>query len=125
MNHHALEILDMKIFNDFADLMEDDLAMILTRHRDASEKYLGAIHEGIASQNFKAVAQAAHPFKSSSQQIGALKVADIAKSMEHLAKADVPDVTKLQLLSNELEVAHRATSKALSVYLEGAQARLG
>jgi HPt (histidine-containing phosphotransfer) domain-containing protein len=125
MYHATSALLDSKLFHDFAELMGDDLAMILGRHIEVSQGYLASIREGVATQNAKLVAQAAHPLKSSSYQIGATRVGDIAKSLEHLAKSDTPDMAQIAALAQEMELAQHATCEALAPHLAVKQARQG
>ncbi|MEK6746081.1 MAG: response regulator [Pseudomonadota bacterium] len=110
--------LDERIFSDFAELMGENLSLILTSHLDVAEGYVKAIQKELSAGDFKAMASAAHPLKSSSQQIGAMKVAEIAKEVEHLAGMEAPDVTRLKTLAEQALQAQEETKLTLAPYLK-------
>lgn len=111
-------VLDPDTFHHFAELMQDGLSDLLARHLDIADDYVKTIQSGITSGNFKSVVQAAHPLKSSSQQIGALKTAHIAKEIEHAAGAASPSKSTLKSLAVQLEQAQSETAHALAAYIK-------
>jgi CheY-like chemotaxis protein len=116
----AGDILDMEIVNDFATLMGNALSNVITRHIELAEKYIKEIRKGLDTKNYGAISDAAHPLKSSSYQIGTIKVADIAKDIEHLANLSEPDFSELESLVEQIEKAQIETDKALEQYIKSA-----
>lgn len=83
-----LEIVDMAVFNDFLELIGKNSEMILKKHCEIAQKYIIGIGKELSKNSYKAVADFAHPLKSSSQQIGAMKVAGIAADIEKICRED-------------------------------------
>lgn len=117
--------LDMMAFNAFADLMEDSLSEVLVRHLKVAQNYMQSIHAALDAGDMKAASKAAHPLKSSSQQIGAMKVAALAKEIEYEAGAGSANVAQLKGLVGELEQAQAEAKQALTPYLQGGEGASG
>ena len=107
------EILNTALFNDFAELMGAGLSGILTRHLEVSETYVATVRESFAAGNYKAMAAAAHPLKSSSLQIGATQVAECAAEIERLVNHATPDIARLLTLVEQLAPTQAETAEAL------------
>ena len=73
-------VMDERMFNAFLDMVEDSAAVMLRKHCDTAKKYLEAIHLALRNEDCNAMADAAHPLKSSSRQIGAHHVAELAQA---------------------------------------------
>lgn len=115
----SADALDMEVFNAFAELMGENLSMILVRHLETVAEYLKTIHGSLDNGDFKAMSYAAHPLKSSSQQIGAMKVAGIAAEIEHRANAAAPDIAQLRALAEKAETMQADLSVRLQPHIIG------
>jgi|GEM_PF-5710199 CheY-like chemotaxis protein len=109
--------LDRDVFKIFSKLMGENLVSILMQYFEASSHYRQTIRSSFNTLDFKAIHDAAHPLKSCSRQIGALKVADIAAQIEKLSKDPAPNPKALKPLVDQLE-------KALQDVTETIQARM-
>lgn len=79
-------ILNPQALSEIKELMGPAFPALATRYVEMSQDYLSTIEQGIASGDVKSVVDAAHPFKSSSRQLAADKVADLAAIIEHEGK---------------------------------------
>lgn len=110
-------VLDDTLFAIFTDLMGNDLAGVMTKHLQVADGYVKAIHEALASSSFVAMSEAAHPLKSSSQQIGLMRVAEIAKEIEDLSKKPSPDKNRLKTLAAQVKAAQDEAKKRIAFKL--------
>ena len=116
-NNHSSEIIDATIFNIFAELMGDGISPILEQYFNTANGYVQNINDALAAGDWKAMALAAHPLKSSSQQIGAEKLANIAKDIETLANSTPPDITRLTVFAKQAEKILAETRLALAKHI--------
>lgn len=88
------------------------LARVARKFLDSAAGLSGQIRSGIEAGDPAAVGAAAHTLKSSSAQVGALKVSEVAKKLEELGRSGtldgVPDL--MVRLADELEAANGALS---------------
>lgn len=109
-------ILDMAAIAEAKATMKAKFPTMVQYFLEDSESYIAAIKEGIAAASAEKIVSPAHTLKSSSRQMGALRVSEIAKSMEALAreqsaagKNDMPPFSGLLL---KLEAAFAETRTA-------------
>lgn len=112
-NEAALPVLDAEIFADFAALMGESLAAILSRHQSTTTQEIAALQTAVTTADMAAVARIAHPLKSSCQQMGLLQLAEIARMLEAMALAPTPDPTWLQPLAARLPQCWEEAQAAL------------
>ena len=103
--------IDYETLARFKELLGDRAASILAQHAEVSRSYVTAISNGFAVGDWKAVEQAAHPLKSSSQQVGALAMAKLAALIEQHAGAETPDAQRLKKYILQLQVAQPRLEK--------------
>ena len=77
--------IDIETWNGIKALAKDRFPVFLAQYFSDAERYLQQIAEAIESKDFKTLESSAHPLKSSSGQIGAHKLADTARTIEHTA----------------------------------------
>lgn len=114
MSSNESVILNTEIFEAFSELMGDSLSGILELHAETSESYIKIMHMALESSDFHALSEAAHPLKSSSQQIGAIRIAELAREIELISKTLSPDVQCLKKLIALIESAQKKTALALA-----------
>ncbi len=89
--HHDDDIL---ILTRLEEAYDDDRAAIANLLGLACEtelRYITALREGIAQNDLRAVARAAHSIKGSASNIGAARVSRVAAEIEERAKRDTWD----------------------------------
>jgi len=111
-------ILDDILFREFCHLMEAQLQPVLARHETVAQEYINTIRTALSQRDTQRLRQAAHPLKSSHQQIGALRVSSLAAEMEAIAGSDEADWQRLSELLPELELAHQETLAAIRPHLQ-------
>ncbi|WP_321393541.1 Hpt domain-containing protein [Emcibacter sp.] len=62
--------------------LEDQFGMVLEKYMADGRGYIVQLREALQQNDLKAMADIAHPFKSTSKQIGADAVASIAEEIE-------------------------------------------
>ncbi len=114
-----LPLLDQNIFTEAKDLLQDKFPAILGYFIEDSTDYAAAIRSALALNDLHAMILPAHSIKSSARQIGALRLSEIARTLELGAKEaphqqPAPDFTAS---IGELEQALQETSDILREWL--------
>lgn len=108
--------IDQDVFNDLQEVMGGDLAALVQSYLRDAPKHLRALQEAAARGDVAAMVAPAHTLKSSSANLGALKLAEIARLIEHGARRG--ELKAPQSLVGEL-------SRELSRAAAELEARLG
>ena len=82
-------VLDPDIIEEAKAMMKAKFPTMVQYYLEDAETYLTSIREGIAENSVEKVVAPAHTIKSSSKQMGATLLAEVAKEMEHLARDQV------------------------------------
>lgn len=110
-------ILDMIAFNEAKATMKAKFPTMVQYFIEDTETYIGAIREGIAVGIAEKIVSPAHTLKSSSRQMGAIHMSEIAKEMEALAReqsgAGESQMPPFSALLARLEAAFAETRDAL------------
>lgn len=113
----STDILDKARFHALSELMEDGMKEIGLRYLETANEYLSSIETAFTTRDAKAIAQASHPLKSSSLQLGSVIVSDIAKEMEFISKSPSPDWGRLEELMPLLRIRFKEAEQALRTEL--------
>ncbi len=97
------DIFEMSVFNYFLEVMGEDAQATLQKHCKASRGYLNGIKHALEEEDYNAIANYAHPLKSSSQYVGALAVAEIAARIEIIGNKGIADAELLYDLVRQLD----------------------
>ncbi|WP_111640541.1 Hpt domain-containing protein [Marinimicrobium alkaliphilum] len=77
------EHLDRQLLEELEEVMEGEFATLIdTFIRDSAER-IAALQKALASRDAEAVRRAAHSFKGSCRNLGAIRLADLCQGMEH------------------------------------------
>ena len=79
-------ILDLTILAEAKETMKAKFATMVTYFLEDAENYISSIGDGIAANQVEKIVSPAHTLKSSSHQMGAIKMSETAKEMEHIAR---------------------------------------
>lgn len=108
-------ILDADIFNEAKSVMKTKFPTMVQYFLEDSETYILSIREGVLSESSEKIVSPAHTLKSSSKQLGAMRVSEIAKAMEALAREQLDagknDVTHFVELLAQLDAAFAETKE--------------
>lgn len=80
------DILDMTAVNEAKDTMKAKFPTMVQYFMEDAEAYIRSIREGISLASAEKIISPAHTLKSSSRQMGAMRMSTIAKAMEALAR---------------------------------------
>jgi signal transduction histidine kinase/NO-binding membrane sensor protein with MHYT domain/DNA-binding response OmpR family regulator len=105
--------IDPEAFENLKILMGDGFAHILEQYIGDSSQYLEALRIAAQTKDYEALVQAAHPLKSSSQQMGARAVSIFAEKIEAAALKREP-IDYLSHINNMKEVFEKFKSFASS-----------
>ena len=79
--------LDAEALAELQDLMGEDLADLATAYAEDGQTHIDTIMQALTSGDAEAASEAAHSLKSSSANMSALGVSELARQVEMLAKA--------------------------------------
>jgi HPt (histidine-containing phosphotransfer) domain-containing protein len=116
-------ILDLEALQEAKAMMKAKFPTMVQYFLEDSQSYLEEIQTGISQANLSKLIPAAHTLKSSSRQMGAILMSDMAKNIEALAR-DIsdqasPDMAPLLTLLPPLERTFAQTREAFEPYLAG------
>jgi HPt (histidine-containing phosphotransfer) domain-containing protein len=105
-----LPLIDCRVMNDWCeDLSKDDVAELLARVPGESHKCLSGIKEAVGKRDLAAAKRMAHRLKGMASNLGAARLARVARSIE-LASNDIAEVSARTVT---LEATLIATLEAL------------
>jgi CheY-like chemotaxis protein/HPt (histidine-containing phosphotransfer) domain-containing protein len=111
-------VLDVAMFDMLSELMGDALKGILSRHLETATGYIATIETALKEQDFNKLAMAAHPLKSSSQQIGALNVAKAAGELERMAREASPNILMMRPFVRQLSQLQADAAAAIKARMQ-------
>ena len=97
------------------DTAPDLLDQVLRLYFESASELVGKLRVGLAENDMNAVGRAAHSLKSSSANVGAIRLADLCKRLEAAARSgdfgpDLPDIEEVEA---EYELVRAALEKEL------------
>ncbi|OOZ37228.1 hybrid sensor histidine kinase/response regulator [Solemya velesiana gill symbiont] len=84
----SLDSIDKEVISELYEIMEEDFTSLLESFLENSPVCLDQIEEGIREGDCKKAIIPAHSLKSSSANVGAMHLSELAKSMEMAARDD-------------------------------------
>ncbi len=108
-------ILDEAVLSSLKEIMEDEFVEVLKLYADESVSLMSDIHAGF-SQEPDELLRAVHTLKSSSLNVGAIRLGDIAANMEALVKSGDIDAAKMYL--DQLQDSFTETHSMLNQYTQ-------
>ena len=107
----AMDILDMQTLDMLKDLMEEEFPSLLTSYLEDAPKLLADIKHSSREANLEVLVRAAHTLKSSSYNLGAKRLGEIASKIE--ASGNEGNLNEATLLIPSLEKAMTETITAI------------
>jgi len=102
-NSMELPVLDEQMWVELKDIMEDDFGLLLETFLSDAVERLGCLGEAIDMLDAVALREAAHSFKGSCGNIGAVRLSNMASSLERQAASIDWDVAKTSLVEMQSE----------------------
>lgn len=81
--HDATPLVDEAAISDAKKLLGDKFSQLLEFYLEDTASYIAAIHQARLERQDEVISAIAHKIKSSSLQLGAIRLSDIAKDIEH------------------------------------------
>lgn len=114
MQNHS--ILDMGAIEEIKTSMQAKFLTIVEYFIEDSQIYINGIREGVANENIQEMISPAHTLKSCSRQMGAIRVSEIAKTIEETARSQSQDtkteISTFSTMLTDLESAFAETKEA-------------
>lgn len=79
-------IIDLAAINEAKETMKAKFPTMVQYFMEDSESYIESIREGIAAVSSERIVSPAHTLKSSARQMGAIRMSEIAKLIEMIAR---------------------------------------
>ncbi len=108
-------ILDETVLSTLKEIMEDEFVEVLRLYLDESVSLMSDIHAGF-SQEPDELLRAVHTLKSSSLNVGAIRLGDITANMEALLKSG--DINAAKMYLDDLQDSFTETHSMLSQYAQ-------
>jgi HPt (histidine-containing phosphotransfer) domain-containing protein len=102
--------VDLSVLEALQDVMEDEYPLLLDTFLDDSQLRLSELHQ---SRNLVELGHAAHSFKGSSSNMGALQLAQLCSDLEqHCRQGTLGEVDDhVQRIDREFVIVHRLYSE--------------
>ncbi|VAW57753.1 hypothetical protein MNBD_GAMMA07-2231 [hydrothermal vent metagenome] len=108
-------VIDAKVFDEIAELMEDSLGLFIETFLENSPKLIQNIRTALTEDDYEKVMVNAHQLKGGSGSIGVMQVFALAKQMEEDVKQNKHD--QLKSAFTALEDAYVQAEVALRAHL--------
>jgi CheY-like chemotaxis protein len=79
-------VLDQKVLNDLREVVEEEFGTILRGFIDHAPVLQVDLDAGLATGDVTALVRPAHSLKSSSANVGAMRLSELARTVEHAAR---------------------------------------
>lgn len=99
----------------------DILATVIQLYLDSSRELMEKIRAGVAARDAKAVGDAAHTLKSSSANLGAVRLPVLARQLESMRRES--DLGMMRPLADELALEYARVVEALRGEMQGSERR--
>ncbi len=98
-------ILDHQILRCLKETMEDDFIELVPAFLSSAQLLLSRLREAQSEENFQAMQINAHSLKSSSANMGALTLSDLAKTIEdQCRKKQLVDINQIKSMENVFDL---------------------
>lgn len=103
------EIINMQAAKETKQVMGENFSLMIEYFLEDTAMYMNSITEGLASKDAECIKIPAHTIKSSSKQLGADRLSELARQIEYLStdilEGKAGDFDKLTSLFEELKAA--------------------
>ncbi len=117
-NENAVTALSQTIKNTLTNLIGDDESEIINElvqtYKKDTHELMQSLREAVTKHDLKAVTWATHTIKSSSSNLGANQLAELAYTLEKFGKAG--DMAMITAQLNQLEAEYELVSLALQQF---------
>jgi HPt (histidine-containing phosphotransfer) domain-containing protein len=101
-------IIDQTIMSEARAMMKAKFPTMVQYFLEDAATYIADIRAGIDEKSVEKIISPAHTMKSSSRQMGAMRLSDIAKDIEHLARDQLASGGDIMLFVSMLAALEHA-----------------
>lgn len=110
------DIIDEVIFSEAKAMMQQKFQRIIGYYLEDTQSYIETIIQGVSSRDASLIIPAAHTIKSSSRQLGAIKLSEKSALLEEIARdylREPNDFTGIEILSADLPSLFETTRQQM------------
>ena len=107
--------LDSNVLTSLKDAMEDDFVELVPAFIESSHQITSALNQALRDQDFETMRRNAHSLKSSSANLGAMKLSSMAKALEEQCREEITVESELlQSFDDELLRVEQALTEYMN-----------
>jgi len=107
--------LDTSIIGDLVDVMGDEFPDLVRVYLEDTPKNVALLEQAARQRSMEGIIAPSHSLKSTSANLGALRLSELAKRLEHGARSG--DLTEPLILVSELKREYQQVASALTELL--------
>jgi signal transduction histidine kinase/CheY-like chemotaxis protein/HPt (histidine-containing phosphotransfer) domain-containing protein len=111
----SADALDTSIIGDLVDVMGDEFPDLVRVYLEDTPKNVALLEQAARQRSMEGIIAPSHSLKSTSANLGALRLSELAKRLEHGARTG--DLTEPLLLVGELKREYQQVASALTELL--------
>lgn len=110
-------VVDETILQDLVDIMGDEFLELLEVYLEDSPKAVASLEQAASNNDLRALVAPAHSLKSTSANLGATRLSELAKALEHGARTGHLTGSMVDMVAH-LKAEHIAASRKLRAHLK-------
>ncbi len=103
--------LDLEILSELKEVMGEEFTFLIEVFKTDSIVRISAIKEALASKDPDAVRRAAHSFKGSASNMGAIRLTNLCRKLEEIGGSG--NINEAEVIAEEIVDAYSHVEKAL------------
>ncbi len=96
-NQDLLPTIDVSVHNEVRDLLGDEFAVLIDAYLEDTEHFVQAMQDACERDDLNAIELPAHSMKSSSANVGAMRLSSLARELEQQIRSGNPDDVLVQV----------------------------
>jgi signal transduction histidine kinase/CheY-like chemotaxis protein len=114
----SVSVLDEKVLRELRDIMEDDYVSLLSTYLENAPRLVEEVREALRHRDVAAMVIPVHSLKSSSANVGATRLSELARQAERLARTG--QLNEAETAFRDVETAFHEAEKALREHVGSA-----
>jgi HPt (histidine-containing phosphotransfer) domain-containing protein len=115
-------VLDTEVVRDLLDVMGDEFTDLVRVYLEDTPKALAALDQAANRGHVEGLIAPSHSLKSTSANLGAIGLSELAKRLEHGARAGSLNATEAQVIVGEVKRNFQRVMTELNALLSGSKA---
>ena len=110
-------VLDTEVIRDLVEVMGDEFTDLVRVYLEDTPKAIAALEQAAAQSNIEGLIAPSHSLKSTSANLGAMNLAELAKRVEHGARSSTLGVTEAPIIVAEIKRSFQRVTHELNALL--------